>query len=689
MKKYLTLLICLFPVISAFCQQYFNPNPSTATVTADQTNSFLAQIPEVDIKVKFYNLSKPVVQTILIVQSKAGNSIADRKFNYGWVLPNERLKSFPAFSNTRYGYIACDTRSSGIEAVALSLHFLRADEKNSLTDAKWLTIVFGGSGDLSSISKEADVIYKTLTNKSFHDLGLDFGATVTLEAKKAEMAEIKPPMAEKIITPLKESKAPETSNPSTPTKETIAENFIKGNSENQKIEEEEPEHKQIEGLIDLKTETVPEPASPTKPNESSNAKSNNDCQQKLNKILSQNGTKTELKDLKKLAKKYPDCLPLNLALGNSYLNGQSEADEDWLKLGLESYQKAYNADATNSEAQWGLAFLWEYSGNYNWAIPFYKQLLKKAEDESNTKKVQEIKAHLITCQFLQKNNSVAVANNKANEEVDKKSSLLSIDSTDFSKEGVLKKTGWIFLKELTAAVSVIAGEKLPEKERRYVQVALDNLYEWLDAPKNQKVEVRNRLLAGLVSTITTMIIEEKLGAQLTVPRIVDRIGKLEELPEKNFASNMDVEFKQQQPEEGKSYKISDNLTIEVKWEVPNIGGTWLVETSSPTSHCSKNLCLTGNPIQIIIAQTGKSIRVICESCRYPPIPGTVSFDGIVNSINDIKLVQSFSSSFAIEKAEYNLRLKSNDILEGTADSYRTNHPCPHSCTWVTRLTKIN
>ncbi|MCF8245900.1 MAG: hypothetical protein K9J37_01765 [Saprospiraceae bacterium] len=174
MNRTLTLLVFLFLSDFCFCQHFFCPNPSVS-VTEERINVFLTEFPEIEAKVSLYNLSKPVFQTILIVQSNAGYSIADRRFNYGRVIPNERLKNFSAFAASRNGVVACSQRSSGLEAVALSLHFLRSNKKKALSDAKWLTLVFGPDGDLSSLAKEADMIYSIINKKNFKDLGLGFG----------------------------------------------------------------------------------------------------------------------------------------------------------------------------------------------------------------------------------------------------------------------------------------------------------------------------------------------------------------------------------------------------------------------------------------------------------------------------------------------------------------------------------
>ena len=174
MNKTLTLLFLLILTRFSFCQQFFSPNPAVS-VSQEQIDAFLTEFPEIQAKASAYNLSKPVFQTILIVQSNAGYFIADRRFNYGRVIPNKRLKKFPAFADARNGVIACNQRSSGLEAVAISLHFLRSNDKKALPDAKWLTLVFGPGGDLSSLAKEADVVYEKLTKKSFQQLGLAFG----------------------------------------------------------------------------------------------------------------------------------------------------------------------------------------------------------------------------------------------------------------------------------------------------------------------------------------------------------------------------------------------------------------------------------------------------------------------------------------------------------------------------------
>jgi len=154
-------------------QTYFSPN-SKVVINHQKSDAFIKATPEIALKAEYYNVSKAVLETILVLQSNAGTLISDGLYNYSRVLPNPQLTGYPAFSKTKNGFILCSTRSRGVEATALSLSLLRNDGKNSLSEDQWLSLVFGQNGELKSLAQQADEIYTARTGKSFNQLGLNF-----------------------------------------------------------------------------------------------------------------------------------------------------------------------------------------------------------------------------------------------------------------------------------------------------------------------------------------------------------------------------------------------------------------------------------------------------------------------------------------------------------------------------------
>ena len=190
------LLICINSTLLS--QQFFDPNPNV-DIQHERIYTFLSQLPEISKKANYYGLSEPVMSTILVLQSNNGSSVIDGMYNYARILPNRRITRFEAFSETHGDFVACIKRSRGIEALALALNFLRSDGKNPLSDAEWLTMVFGPGGDLEELAGEADGVYTKLTGMGFSDLGLGFGASVTGTARTS--TNNKPPIPNKSTLP--------------------------------------------------------------------------------------------------------------------------------------------------------------------------------------------------------------------------------------------------------------------------------------------------------------------------------------------------------------------------------------------------------------------------------------------------------------------------------------------------------
>ena len=171
--KLLTIFFYLFfNQVSINGQKYFSPNPKVV-INQKKMNAFIASTPEIPLKAQYYNISKPVLETVLLLQSNCGTSTSDGTFNYGRVLIHPELTSYPAFSKSKNGFILCSNRSRGVEATALSLSLLRNDDKNPLTDVQWITLIFGTNGDLNSLFQQADEVYTLITGTSFVKLGIN------------------------------------------------------------------------------------------------------------------------------------------------------------------------------------------------------------------------------------------------------------------------------------------------------------------------------------------------------------------------------------------------------------------------------------------------------------------------------------------------------------------------------------
>jgi hypothetical protein len=174
-------------ISSSIGQSFFSPNPKVV-INQQKSDAFIKATPEIALKAEYYNVSKAVLETILILQSNSGTSTSDDKYNYGRVNVHPELTVYPAFSKTKNGYILCSTRSRGVEATALSLSLMRNDGKNSLSEDQWLSLVFGQDGELKSLIQQADEIYTARTGNSFNQLDLNFANNqVAVDINKSEL----------------------------------------------------------------------------------------------------------------------------------------------------------------------------------------------------------------------------------------------------------------------------------------------------------------------------------------------------------------------------------------------------------------------------------------------------------------------------------------------------------------------
>lgn len=263
--KLLSTAIFVFFLISnpVFAQKaakanYFDPNPNFK-VEIEQIKPFLDEIPEIAKKAEYYQLSKAVLQTIIVVQSNAGKSISDGQFNFARVISNAQNKQYPAFSKAKNGFVICDHRRRGVELTALSMHQIRGGQKKTLSDEKWMQLIFGPGGDLEGLHEPALEIFKIITGKST--------SAVLAGNDKATKKEDLPSTEQK-----PQPKTEPAVKPTAPTKDEAAAPVIAEKTETAKTETSpkpsEPQ-KESEPVIAEKTEspkpeTAAQPSTPAK-----------------------------------------------------------------------------------------------------------------------------------------------------------------------------------------------------------------------------------------------------------------------------------------------------------------------------------------------------------------------------------------------------------------------------------------
>jgi len=275
-----------------------------------------------------------------------------------------------------------------------------------------------------------------------------------------------------------------------------------------------------------------------------------------------------LESLEKKIKKNKSDVPLRMEAAKLLVELRNVAGDDWAKRAVDHYQAVINLNPENAEARWEMASVLEYGGLYSEAVPHYKWMTQAATVAPQLK--AGAKAHLITCEFmarLEKNSKSKKSKTQAAEA----ERLKSLD------QEMKKYNVWGDLRDVVGAVAITAGLIGVGGRDRHIQVAIGYLDDWSYAPSGEKVEARNRFLAGMVSVLASIVAEKKLGVQ--VIGVLERNGRagVDFWPEAGYAGAFETEFKKEVPQKGRKYEISKNLAIVEKWDVPNISGTWLCQ----------------------------------------------------------------------------------------------------------------
>jgi hypothetical protein len=366
------------------------------------------------------------------------------------------------------------------------------------------------------------------------------------------------------------------------------------------------------------------------------------CDAKLQKVMSLTTDAERVKELKVRVKRCPTHVPTLLATAKLYSEMTKEADENWLKLSVQYYQTAVDSAPNNVEAHSGLASVLEYVGEYKKAVAEYQWVIENATD---TRQQADARVHKITCTFLDKNTKKKPASS-----MDKK------DSINISPESIKEKSGWDYLKELTASIAIAGGITALKGNGQHVQYALGLLYDWIDAPQGQSVQARNRFLSGMVSTLTTIIAEKQLGTKLGSLYDPRKNG----MPDGGYAGEMEKDFKSGQPDEGRTFDISDDLTVTEKWDVPDLRGAWICSSTNGRMIRGKGMVEPGGTSLAQIVQDRNTVEITVSAYSMQ-----AKYFGEINGrYLEAKHVRS---SYGIQTIGIiKLYLISNNELEGTA-----------------------
>ena len=284
-----------------------------------------------------------------------------------------------------------------------------------------------------------------------------------------------------------------------------------------------------------------------------------------------------LESIEKQIKRQSGDVALRLEACSLLQQLRSKAGDDWLNRALLYAQGASEIAPDNMDCRWTVASLSEYSGLYEDAARHYQWILENSPDSNSSQ--GKARAHLVTCQFmskLQQQDSLANAPREPGE----------VEDSSPSGRRLSVRAGLEFLQKVIAVTAVTAGITSLGGDGDHVQVALGYLQDWLDAPSEANVAMRNRMLAGMVSTIASIISERNLA--VAVDNALQSHGKgsvdPSVWPEPGFGGELEDEFRNEQPPEGRTIEFGDDYSFTPKWDFPQIAGTYDPDCS--TWQCS-------------------------------------------------------------------------------------------------------
>lgn len=308
-------------------------------------------------------------------------------------------------------------------------------------------------------------------------------------------------------------------------------------------------------------------------------------------IISDTKEKGEKYDaLKKLLTKCKSNSKLNYYLGNFLEKHREKVDSSWTHLALGYYYKAIEIHPTEFyEARWKLANLLEYTGLYNEAIVQYKKLetYQLPPLESNkTKKVvsqnlgfeeyenfnfkDEAKAHLLVCEFLKKTREPEVA-----EEISVSEKPSNLDRIDFSQKAIEERSGWSVIEDVTNEIEEERKQKPNNpKLKKFIANSFLDAMSYVIAPDDMKIEYRNRLLLGAITSLTELVTENNLEIKNEDVTYQKFKNDLKYSKDNNSVKSSIREFKNHQEKKETKIQIGSELSITQKFAFGDLSGEY-------------------------------------------------------------------------------------------------------------------
>ena len=265
------------------------------------------------------------------------------------------------------------------------------------------------------------------------------------------------------------------------------------------------------------------------------------------------------------------------------------ADEDLHVSQIEQRIRQADREPADLGNRFALANLLEYVGYYDEAVAHYTYVVDADQTDDATR--AEARAHLITCRFLaqvrseSEHASMAAPHAPGSGQLQDAENVVAEGSdvhpieqstygtAEFSPERIRDRSVWGFLKG-TIAELVDSGVRMG-----FAVGGVALLDRWLGDPAGGDVRARNRMLAGMVSSLSSAISRHPgLGGEV-LPNV--------SWPAPGFADVLEEAFVTQASETApvdskieREINLGEGYRLVPQWEVPLISGTYDVDCST-------------------------------------------------------------------------------------------------------------
>ena len=310
-----------------------------------------------------------------------------------------------------------------------------------------------------------------------------------------------------------------------------------------------------------------------------------ECDRMVEKAFSQPAPGERLAALVRVAESLPGCARVHREIGQLTMELKDSASADWPEEALERFQTAAGLDPTDAESHWSAGSLLEYLGRYREAVLEYRWLTDRVGDPGvTTERCAEAKIHMLTCRFLaeaaEKGGSGEMASTPAEHSTSPDAGGGSAPSPGQIGVPTLvadDRPEWGYLEHLVAAVAIAGGMHLAGSDNSDIQSALNYLYSWRRAPVSGAVDLRNRMVAGLVSWLVSEISGKQLRSGVESAMQEAGYQAPVALPEPGYAGDFERDYMASQPPSEQVFDIGDRLRIVQKSGLSCLEGTWVSE----------------------------------------------------------------------------------------------------------------